>query len=205
MPSPEQQLIAAAQIGALMAIAGFINQEWLKKHSRKIIGAIIIILIMTILFVIVPLTLGDVANVQSGRFWIQTVAGNWPGSPYPDQRQYDFAASAVVGVLLNNGIIAVIATLVWKVVTRERKKIVDMILKHAFDTQEIATKYKIDQVLSSYPDLKKKYPDLADKIDEAFVAGERESYEHLVAAFGRKQADEFLKSLQREVPKPSPS
>lgn len=68
-----------------------------------------------VLFAALPLFLAvfELLNLEAVSFWLQTLAGNWPGKNEVGIRGYWFAVSAVLAVLLNNGVIFIVLLFVW--------------------------------------------------------------------------------------------
>lgn len=83
-------------------------------------------LLLVVLIIIIPKTIEDFAYVESWKFWFQTAAGNWSANPFAGQGQYSFGLSAVIAVLLNNGLLFIIIAAAWNAVATERKRLMDL-------------------------------------------------------------------------------
>jgi len=136
------------------------------------------------------------AAARQLRFWLQTFAGNWSSDNPPalvSKRQY--ALSAVLAVLLNNGLYFAIILLIWRVIA-ERRRV--MKLATIFALKDLAIRDSVlTRVLSVIPEDQK--DKVTAKIDEGLTAAnQRWFHRHIDAVFGKKQGDQVRKILVEE-------
>jgi len=89
----------------------------MRRPARALVwNVILVVLVLGVLFGVFPALLAFAAGLESStglRFWLQTLAGNWPGTNDAQADSFLFGVSAVLAVVLNNGLIWVIVLFVW--------------------------------------------------------------------------------------------
>lgn len=132
---------------------------------------------------------GDAKQWDIWLFWIQTAAGNW--SP-PDHRivsPWWLAFSAIVAVLLNNGLVWVLLLFVWRSIVNWRR---NMRLSQAVAVRDQLNKQALFDAFGDDPAT-------VSKIQRAFAVGEEMWGAELQALFGEREAGRLREALPKEI------
>jgi hypothetical protein len=130
------------------------------------------------------------------RFWVLVLSGDWPGKKPIYIGNFAYALSAVVGVLLNNGLIAIIVLFAWRTVKAARRRLMDLAKAITSRDRWILNTIRAEFLRFAIPDDQKKM--IIDGLGNAFDKGKKDwADEYLPSLVGNeKDADDILKMMQ---------
>lgn len=150
-----------------------------------------VLLVLAALFLGIPGLFADrlTAEAKGLRFLLQTLAGNWPATDDAGLGPFWFMASAVLAVVLNNGLIWVVVLFVWNWGRRWRARAVKMM--HAVAVRDQAMKQALIE----------RFGDDAEtiaRINAAFGDAQARWPDELRAMFGDEAAAVALDLMQKQ-------
>jgi hypothetical protein len=122
-------------------------------------------------------------------FWIQTLAGNWSPPDHIILSPWWFALSAILAIILNNGLVWVALLFVWRFIVNWRRT---MRLSQAFAVRDQMNKQELFRLFGDDPET-------MDKIKRAFQVGEKRWESELTVIFGEPEAKRLREIMPQEV------
>jgi hypothetical protein len=165
------------------------------KTTTAIISTAIILII---LFFLIPLSLTNYMNSSVRlQFWAQVFAGNWPGIKPDIIDTFEYSVSAIWGVLLNNGLIAIIIIFAWQWIKAERRRLMDLAKAITSRDRWILNTIRAEFLSHAIPDEQKK--SIISSVTDAFNKGKQDwadDYLPILVGGDEKEAESVLKMMQ---------
>jgi hypothetical protein len=114
-----------------------------------------IVLLVTVIFAIATYVVGVPLASHDDQtrwiFWLQTLSGNWSPVPRPAWIwNWEYAASAILAVVINYGPYIAVFGLIWKIAAADRRR--RMTFRECMDAFEMAARAELIKQLNAAPD-----------------------------------------------------